>query len=153
MSKSVSFAVLLVLGVSGAWCSPVDNSVYESRGIHTGDELVSTVLTNCLDMSCVKSNVLTYLNTLLNVNQETEARSTKDVDEEIFNRVGKLINTYEFRYQLPETFFQKSEITFNGERGFNVEASKEAVVEGKHPSVGSTRCNRITNPFDAFRPR
>jgi len=39
----------------------------------TGDELVSTVLSRCGDMGCVKENVLEYLDNVLGI--QSDARS------------------------------------------------------------------------------
>ena len=43
--------------------------------LKSGDELVSTVMTNCADMDCVKSDVLNYLDTVLN--KQSDARKIK----------------------------------------------------------------------------
>lgn len=133
LNKSVSnickIAALLCI-VQSAIAGVVDNSVYTERArIHSGNELVSTILNNCLDMNCLKSNVLNYLNTYLGIDEQS-GRSLESVDEQIFERVGKVLKTQEFHFQLPETFFHKSEISFNAERGFDVKVSEEAVNEG-----------------------
>lgn len=41
----------------------------------SGDELVSTVLDNCIDMDCVKQNVLGYLDNVLNI--QSDVRNAK----------------------------------------------------------------------------
>lgn len=133
--QSVSYGltiVVIVCAMQLASASVVDNSVYlERKRINSGDELISSILNNCYDMNCLKGNVLNYLNSFLNVNQEKEfGRSIKDVDEEIFDRVGRILQSNEFRFQLPETFFRKSEVTFRADRGFDVVVSKEAESEG-----------------------
>lgn len=134
MSKSVTnickvAAVLCI--VQSAIAGVVDNSVYVERGraINSGNELVSTILNNCYNMECLKSNVLTYLNTILGV-EDRSARSMQSVDDQIFDRVAKYLKTNEFRFQLPETFFRNSEITFRADRGFDVKVSEEAATEG-----------------------
>lgn len=132
--KSVSYGLLVVLCVSSYVCaSTVDNSVYsETPRINNGDEMVSSILNNCYDMDCLKGNVLGYLNTLVNEPSDAgRSLNTADVDEAIFQRVGKYLNTHEFKVQLPETFFRKSEVTYRADRGFDVEVSKDAAVEGK----------------------
>lgn len=40
----------------------------------TGEELISTVMDNCADIGCVKTNVLNYLDNILNI-QGDNARS------------------------------------------------------------------------------
>lgn len=44
----------------------------------SGDELVSTVLSRCGDIGCVKENVLEYLDNVLGI--QTDARSAKVKD-------------------------------------------------------------------------
>lgn len=133
VSQSVSnickVAALLCI-VQSAIAGVVDNSVYAERGrINSGNELVSTILNNCYNMDCLKSNVLSYLNTMLGF-EDRSARSMESVDEQIFDRVAKVLKTRELRFELPETFFRKSEITFRADRGFDVKASEEATTEG-----------------------
>lgn len=38
----------------------------------SGDELVSNIIDNCADMGCVKSNVLSYLDNILNIRNDNE---------------------------------------------------------------------------------
>lgn len=133
--QSVSYGLKIVVvlcAIQLASASVVDNSVYsERKRINSGDELISNILNNCYDMNCLKGNVLNYLNTFLNINDDKGyGRSIKDVDEEIFDRVGRVLQNNEFRFQLPETFFHRSEVTFRADRGFDVVVSKEAESEG-----------------------
>lgn len=137
MNKSVSnickIAALLCI-VQSAVAGVVDNSVYVERArINSGNELVSTILNNCYNMDCLKSNVLTYFNTILGVEDRSAARSVQSVDEQIFDRVAKYLKTNELHFELPETFFRKSEITFRADRGFDVKVSEEAATEGTRP--------------------
>lgn len=81
-------------------------------------------------MNCLKTNVLKYLNTFLGISEQRSARSMDSLDEEIFDRAGKILRTNEFSYELPETFFHKSLITYRGDRGFDVKVSEEAADEG-----------------------
>lgn len=132
-SKSVSnickIAALLCI-VQSAIAGVVDNSVYTERTrINSGNELISTILNNCYDMNCLKGNVLSYLNSYLGVD-ERSARSMESVDEQIYDRIAKILKSDEFRFELPETFFRKSEISFRADRGFDVKVSEEAVTEG-----------------------
>lgn len=45
----------------------------------SGDELVSTVLDNCADMTCVKQNVLGYLDNVLNIQSDRNVKVTTKV--------------------------------------------------------------------------
>lgn len=122
-------AALLCI-VHGAVAGVVDNSVFvESGRINNGNELVATILNKCYSMDCLKGNVLNYMNTVLGV-EDRSGRSMQNVDEQIFDRVGKYLKTNELRFELPETFFRKSEITFRADRGFDVKVSEEAATEG-----------------------
>lgn len=123
--------VLLLCIFGGAYGGVVDNTVYTERTerISSSSELISSILNNCYDMSCLKGNVLSYLNSYLGFADST-ARSADSVDEQIFDRVARALQTNDFKFQLPETFFRKSEISFNAERGFDVKVSEEAAVEG-----------------------
>lgn len=42
----------------------------------TGDELISNIMDNCAEMDCVKSNVLNYLDNILNIRSDN-ARNYK----------------------------------------------------------------------------
>lgn len=134
LSKSVAnickVAIVLCIAQS-AMAGVVDNSVYpDSARINSGSELVSAILNNCYDMNCLKTNVLKYLNTFLGINEHRSARSMESVDEDIFNRIAKIIRSNEFTYELPETFFHKSLITYREDRGFDVKVSEDAANEG-----------------------
>lgn len=134
LTKSVAnmFKVAIVVCIArNALAGVVDNSVYpDSARINSGTELVSAILNNCYDMNCLKTNVLKYLNTFLGVHEERSARSMESVDEQIFDRVGNIFRSNEFSYELPETFFHKSLITYRADRGFDVKVSEEAADEG-----------------------
>lgn len=124
--------LLLCLTMHTAYGGVVDNTVYTERNerISSGNDLISSILNNCYDMNCLKGNVLNYLNTFLGIDEQVAARSTQNVDEQIYERVARLLKTNEFKFELPETFFRKSIVSFNGERGFDVKVSEDAVVEG-----------------------
>lgn len=124
--------VLLVCLLHTALAGVVDNTVYSERTerISSGNDLISSILNNCYDMSCLKGNVLSYLNTFLGIDGQAAARSAQNVDEQIYDRVARVLKTNEFKFELPETFFRKSIVSFNGERGFDVKVSEEAAVEG-----------------------
>ncbi|EFA10567.1 uncharacterized protein Osi20 [Tribolium castaneum] len=84
----------------------------------SGDELVSSVLKNCADMDCVKTNVLGYLDNILKI--DSDARSAKNIDAAIFKRAAKVLKTHEFRLKLPEMIFDKTEIVYNPKTGLDV---------------------------------
>ncbi|CAH1375116.1 hypothetical protein MTP99_016540 [Tenebrio molitor] len=99
--------VLLALGAGAHSVAP-----------KTGDELVSSVLTNCAEMACVKTTVLAYLDNLLHV--ESDARTAKNVDAAIFKRAAKVFKTHEIKVKLPEMIFDKTEIVYNPKSGLDV---------------------------------
>lgn len=47
---------------------------FQNSSPRSGDELVSTVLDNCVDMSCVKQNVLGYLDNVLNIQSDRNVK-------------------------------------------------------------------------------
>lgn len=124
--------ILLVCLVHSAVAGVVDNTIYQERNerISSSNDLIATILNNCYDMNCLKGNVLNYLNTFLGADSGA-ARSAQSVDEQILDRVARILKSNEFKFQLPETFFRRSEVSFNAQRGFDVRVSEEAVVEGK----------------------
>ncbi|KAK9890825.1 hypothetical protein WA026_012171 [Henosepilachna vigintioctopunctata] len=85
----------------------------------SGNELVSMVVSNCVNMECVKGNVLKYLDGLLNI-QGDSARGVKDLDAAIFKRAAKVLKTNEFRFKLPEMIFGGSELVYNPRTGLDV---------------------------------
>jgi len=54
-----------------------------------------------------------------------------DIDEKIYSRVSRLLNTKEFRVQLPETFFDNAALTFRSDRGINIDLPNEVVEEAR----------------------
>lgn len=118
--------------VNGA--SVTNNLVIDTPRLHSGNELVSAIVNECLDgetMSCLKGKVLTYLDTQLNIDENAERSLGKsDIDEKIYSRVSRLLNTQEFRVQLPETFFDNAALTFRADRGIDIDLPNEAVDEG-----------------------
>ncbi len=128
-----SCAMAAVMAVNGA--SVNNNFVIEMPRLNSGDELVSSIVNECLDgetMPCLKGKVLSYLDTQLNIDEETNERSfgKYDVDERIYDRVARLLNTKEFRVQLPETFFDNAALTFRSDRGIDIDLPNEVVEEG-----------------------
>lgn len=129
-ASNICKIIALLCIVQSALAGVVDNSVYtEHARINSGSELVSTILDTCYDMKCLRTNVLKYLNSFLNVD-ERSARSMESTDEQIYDRVARILQTNEFKFELPETFFEKSQITFRGDRGFDIKVSEDAVNEG-----------------------
>nr|XP_022918449.1 uncharacterized protein LOC111427506 [Onthophagus taurus] len=107
--------VVLVLALSGYVLGNTARS---------GEELVSTVVTNCADMGCVKQEVLGYLDNLLNIQSES-ARDMKNVDAAIFKRAARVLNTHEIRYRMPEMIFGKMDMIYNPKTGLDLESSDD----------------------------
>ncbi|KAJ8967773.1 hypothetical protein NQ317_001144 [Molorchus minor] len=84
----------------------------------SGEDLVSTVLNRCVDINCVKQNVLRYLDNLLNI--QSDVRNLKSVDAVIFERLGKILKTHEIRFKLPESLVQHTDIVYNPRFGLDV---------------------------------
>ncbi|EDW58508.1 uncharacterized protein Osi20 [Drosophila virilis] len=120
--------LLLAISVQGA---AIDNGV--TPRIHSSDELISTIVDKCFHanaMHCLKEKVLTYLDTVANVEEEVSGRAFDDdvIDKVIVDRVARILRTNEVRVQLPETFFASSVMTYRADRGFDLELPQ---VEGR----------------------
>ncbi|GBP27742.1 hypothetical protein EVAR_82791_1 [Eumeta japonica] len=90
------------------------------------DELLDSVISDCFGaestMGCVKVKVLSYLDTKLGVETESARAFQQDnIDKVIFDRAGKILNSNEFRLQLPEFIFQNAEISYRSDRGFDIQ--------------------------------
>nr|NP_001299114.1 uncharacterized LOC106116190 [Papilio xuthus]BAM18101.1 osiris 20 [Papilio xuthus] len=83
-------------------------------------------------MSCLKVKVLSFLDTKLGFSSES-ARALDDdnIDKVIFDRVGRILNSNEFKFQLPEFLFQSAEVTYRADRGLDVEFPDEKSGNGE----------------------
>ncbi|XP_068625698.1 uncharacterized protein Osi20 [Battus philenor] len=112
-----------------------DNEIETTR-LKTSDDLLNSVISDCFEasspMSCLKVKVLSFLDTKLGVSTES-ARSfdEKNIDKVMFDRVGRILNNNEFRFQLPEFFFQNAEISYRADRGLDVEFPEEKSENGE----------------------
>lgn len=102
-----------------------DNEIETSR-LQTSDDLLNSVVSDCFQadssMSCLKVKVLAFLDTKLGVTSESaRALHEKNIDKVIFDRVGRVLNENEFRFQLPEFLFQSAEVSYRADRGFDVD--------------------------------
>lgn len=102
-----------------------DNEVETAR-LDTSDDLLDSVISDCFKdaspMSCLKVKVLSFLDTKLGVTSESaRALDEKHIDKVIFDRVGRILNTNEFRFQLPEFLFQRAEVSYRADRGFDID--------------------------------
>lgn len=131
--------LLLAASVQGA---AIDNAV--TPRIHSSDELISTIVDKCFHanaMHCLKEKVLTYLDTVANVEEEVSGRAFNDdvIDKVIVDRLARILRTNELRLQLPETFFASSVISYRSDRGFDLELPKEEGVSASLSSLLSAR--------------
>lgn len=121
--------IVLVACIAAAQSAVIYNSVTETPKIHNSEQLVSTVINNCLDgetMPCVKQNVLTYLDTKLGLQVENaQAFDEKNVDKVIFDRVSRVLATNEFKIQLPEFVFGSTIVSYRADRGIDFEMNDE----------------------------
>ncbi|XP_023027492.1 DUF1676 domain-containing protein Osi20 [Leptinotarsa decemlineata] len=84
----------------------------------SGDELVSTVLDNCIDMGCVKQNVLGYLDNVLEL--KSDVRNAKNIDTAIFKRTARILQTHELKFKIPDVLMEKTEIVYNPKSGLDI---------------------------------
>ncbi|KAB0794314.1 hypothetical protein PPYR_11153 [Photinus pyralis] len=87
--------------------------------IRTGNQLLSSVVSNCADMGCVKEHVISYLDTMIDKDY-TSGRQFKNMDAAILKRVSRIIKTHEFRLTLPEFMFDKTQVVYNPKSGLDV---------------------------------
>ncbi|KAG4068785.1 hypothetical protein HA402_002476 [Bradysia odoriphaga] len=124
---------MAVIAVNGATVN--SNFVIETPRLNSGDELLSSIVNECFDsemMPCLKGKVLTYLDTQLNIEEQYGRSFGKaDTDEKIYDRVARLLNTREFRVQLPETFFDNAALTFRSDRGIDIDLPNEVAEEAR----------------------
>lgn len=118
-----------------------DNEIQTSR-LSTSDDLLNSVISDCFEtespMSCLKVKVLSFLDTKLGVTSESaRALDEKNIDKVIFDRVGRVLNANEFRFQLPEFLFQGAEVSYRADRGFDVDFPETEAEngEGKHKKI------------------
>ncbi|XP_030371498.1 uncharacterized protein LOC115621830 [Scaptodrosophila lebanonensis] len=120
----LAFGCLLLAASAPVNGAAIDNAV--TPRIHSSDELISTIVDKCFHanaMHCLKEKVLTYLDTVANVEEDVSGRAFDDdvIDKVIFDRVARILRTNEVRVQLPETFFSSSVVTYRSDRGFDLE--------------------------------
>lgn len=102
-----------------------DNEIETSR-LQTSDDLLNSVISDCFEaespISCLKVKVLSFLDTKLGVTSESaRALDENNIDKVIFDRVGRVLNTNEIRFQLPEFIFQNAEVSYKADRGLDIE--------------------------------
>ncbi|XP_045780809.1 uncharacterized protein LOC123877903 [Maniola jurtina] len=112
-----------------------DNEIETSR-LRTSDDLLNSVISDCFEtespMSCLKVKVLSFLDTKLGVSSESaRALDEKNIDKVIFDRVGRILNQNEFRFQLPEFIFQSAEVSYRADRGFDVDFPETDAENGE----------------------
>ncbi|XP_049286180.1 uncharacterized protein LOC125765275 isoform X2 [Anopheles funestus] len=125
-ARSCSMVLVVVVAlIAGAasGASIASNLVEEERPrIATSEELLSSIVNECFDgasvMGCLKGKVLLYLDGMLGLRQE-EARAFDDgnVDEVIFDRVGRVLATHEIRVQLPED----TVVSYRADKGLDID--------------------------------
>ncbi|CAG9760737.1 unnamed protein product [Ceutorhynchus assimilis] len=101
-------AILVVIAAVGA----------EKITPRTGDDLVSSVMNTCSDMGCVKEHVLEYLDNVLGI--QSEARSLQNIDNAIYKRAARVLETQEFRVKVPQAIAENTEIVYNPKSGLDI---------------------------------
>ncbi|KAG6449037.1 uncharacterized protein LOC115442859 [Manduca sexta] len=102
-----------------------DNEIEMPR-LRTSDDLLDSVISDCFEaespMSCLKVKVLSYLDTNAGVTAESaRALDSKHIDKVIFERAARILQTNEFRFQLPEFLFQSAEVSYRADKGLDVQ--------------------------------
>lgn len=117
---------LFIATVSGA---AISNDITETPRIHTSEQLISSIISDCFEMnamSCLKGKVLTYLDTVLGLKEE-QARAFDDgnVDKVIYDRVSRVLATNEIRVELPRVIFGDVDVTYRADRGVDFESTEK----------------------------
>lgn len=123
--------VILAILLTATRCAVISNEV--TPRIHDGEELISVIIRDCFDlngMSCLKGKVLTYLDTVLELQSENaRSFSAKNVDKAIYDRVSRVLSTKEIRVELPKILFGDVIASYQSDRGLNFIVSPKS--EGK----------------------
>ncbi|CAO1435588.1 unnamed protein product [Diamesa serratosioi] len=126
--------IVLVACIAAAQSAVIYNSVTETPRIHSSEQLLSSIINNCLDgetMSCLKSNVLTYLDTKLGLQEENaRAFDEKNVDKVIFDRVSRVLASNEFKVELPKLVFGNTIVSYRADRGIDFEMNDKPEARG-----------------------
>lgn len=127
---TISFAVFALIDAA----SIQDNRIFETPRINNGDQLIMAVANDCFDgntFTCLKGKVLTYLDSIIGL-QEEEGRSfdNKNIDNVIYNRVSRILQSNDFRVQLPETIFQNAIVSYNAVNGLDFDLPEQKQGEG-----------------------
>lgn len=119
--------IILGIAIVAVQSAAITNDV--TPRIHSSEELVSAVVSDCLDMngmSCLKGKVLTYLDTLLGLREEqARAFEEKNVDKVIYDRVSRILATNEVRVGLPSAIFGDVAVTYRADRGLDFDVSEK----------------------------
>lgn len=131
--------LLLLATVALAHGYAIQDNEIETARIQTSDDLLNSVISDCFEaespISCLKVKVLSFLDTKIGVTSESaRALDEKNIDKVIFDRVGKILSTNEFRFQLPEFIFQNAVVSYRADRGLDVEFPEEDSENGEGKS-------------------
>uniref|UniRef100_A0A182T3S7 Osiris 20 n=1 Tax=Anopheles maculatus TaxID=74869 RepID=A0A182T3S7_9DIPT len=115
--------VVALIAATASGASIASNLVEEERPrIASSEELLSSIVNECFEgasvMGCLKGKVLLYLDGMLGLREE-EARAfnERNVDEVIFDRVGRVLATHEIRVQLPE----ETVVSYRADKGLDID--------------------------------
>lgn len=129
MYRFVVFAFL----VASVHSAAISNDITETPRINDGEELISAILSDCLNingMSCLKGKVLTYLDTVLDLRVESaRSYSEKNVDKAIYDRVSRILATNEIQVELPKVLFGDVIASYRPDNGIDFKVSQKP--EGK----------------------
>lgn len=140
----MKFVLLVLAAVTIANAYTIkENEIIETPRLKTSDELLDSVISECFEaestMSCLKVKVLSYLDTNLGISGESaRALEENNIDKVIFDRVGRIVNSHEFRFQLPEFLFQSAEVSYRADRGFDVEIPEDTEANGEGMTIKKT---------------
>lgn len=135
MYRLIIIGLFTFITVHGA--SIKSNEISETPRIHSGEELISAIMSECFNidgMACAKGKVLTYLDTVLELrSEESRAFESKNIDKVIYDRVSRILTTNEIRVELPKVIFGDVYATYRADRGLGFQLSERP--EGKQTTT------------------
>lgn len=116
-----------------------DNEIETSR-LRTSDELLDSVVSECFEasspMTCLKVKVLSFLDTKLGISSESaRAFDETNIDKVIYDRVGRILETNEFRFKLPEFLFQGAEVSYRSDKGLDMDIPESDSQNGEGRTI------------------
>jgi len=123
MAHNSWLPLILLVGVLNVYASERSVLVATPRAISSGDELVASVIRECVGgdvpaMKCVRVKALEYLDSVVGAPRAARGLTDpQDLDDAIAERVGRIFNEGELKVRLPEVLFQSAVLRIRPGKG------------------------------------